>query len=214
MQLNKKKTVLASVIAIATFSSVAMAQMNYGDMDQAAHASVMQQSSATPMSMPVSAKLTKLTESGTDPFATLQEVIEMLEANPNTDWKKVNLEALRLHLLEMQDMTMNVDVVRKQIKNGFEAIVTPTTNRAVMSLTQVLSAHPAQMKAESGWDMQVSNNNGVFTLSVTTDNAGEVDKIRGLGYIGVMAYGNHHQPHHWAIASGNNPHGGQHNMKH
>jgi hypothetical protein len=69
------------------------------------------------------------------------------------------------------------------------------------------------MKAETGWDMQVQNNDGVFTLTVTTDNAKDIAKIRGLGYIGVMAYGNHHQPHHWAMASGENPHAG-HNMKH
>ena len=70
-----------------------------------------------------------------------------------------------------------------------------------------------QMKAETGWDMQVENIDNVFTLTVTTPIPDEVVKIRGLGYIGLMAYGNHHQPHHWAIATGNNPHAG-HNMKH
>jgi hypothetical protein len=154
-----------------------------------------------------------LTESGTDPFATLQEVIAALESNTNTSWEKVNIEALRLHLVEMQDMTINVDVKQRNIDNGFQAVVLPTTSRAVKSLTRVLSGHPAQMKAETGWDMQVQINNSVFTLTVTTDNAKDVAKIRGLGYIGVMAYGNHHQPHHWAMASGDNPHAG-HSMKH
>jgi hypothetical protein len=154
-----------------------------------------------------------LTESGTDPFATLQEVITALEANTGANWEKVNIEALRLHLVEMQDMTINIDVKQQHIDNGFQAVVTPTTNRAVKSLTRVLSGHPTQMKAETGWDMQVQNNNGVFTLTVTTDNVKDVAKIRGLGYIGVMAYGNHHQPHHWAIASGDNPHA-RHSMKH
>ena len=36
-----------------------------------------------------------LTESGTDIFATIQEVIQKLTADPGTDWSKVNLEALR-----------------------------------------------------------------------------------------------------------------------
>lgn len=43
----------------------------------------------------------ELTESGTDLFATIQEVIRKLEANPDTDWSKVNLEALREHLRDM-----------------------------------------------------------------------------------------------------------------
>ena len=191
-----------SITAIIIVAPMASAHMHHTNMN---HAAMMGHNTAA---APVALK-----ESGTDPFATLQEVITVLEANPGTNWEKVNIEALRLHLVEMQDMTINVDVKQQDINNGFQAVVTPTTNRAVKSITRVLSGHPVQMKAETGWDMQVQNNNGVFTVTVTTDNAKDGAKIRGLGYIGVMAYGSHHQPHHWAIASGENPHAG-HVMKH
>jgi hypothetical protein len=80
-------------------------------------------------------------------------------------------------------------------------------------MIRVLSAHPSQMKIETGWDMTVTSNNGIFTITVTTDQLLDVDKIRGLGYIGIMAYGNHHQAHHWAMASSENPHSEQ-AMKH
>ena len=192
-------------MVIAMVMTVVNAEIDHTNMD---HSAMMHHSQ--PM---IQVNEVTLTESGTDPFAVMQEAIAALEANPGTNWEKVNIEALRLHLVEMQDMTLNVDVTQTRIDNGFKAVVTPTSSRAVKSLTKVLSAHPAQMKAETGWDMQVSNNNGVFTLNVTTENAKDVAKIRGLGYIGVMAYGNHHQPHHWAMASGENPHAG-HNMKH
>jgi hypothetical protein len=191
-----------SIVAMIMAMPMASAHMHHANMN---HAAMMGNNTAT---TPV-----VLTESGTDPFATLQEVVTALEANPDTNWEKVNIEALRLHLVEMQDMTINVDVKHQYIDNGFQAVVTPTTNRAVKSLTRVLSGHPAQMKAETGWDMQVSNNDDVFTLTVVSKKAHEVAKIRGLGYIGVMAYGNHHQPHHWAMASGENPHAA-HNMRH
>ena len=156
---------------------------------------------------------TVLTEAGTDPFAVIQEAITLLEANPDTDWSMVNIEALRLHLVEMQDMTLNVTVEQEPIKLGFKGVITPTTNRALQSMSRVLSVHPSQMKEETGWDMVVTNNNGIFTIAVTTDQLQDVDKIRGLGYIGIMAYGNHHQPHHWAMASGDNPHS-EHIKKH
>ena len=149
---------------------------------------------------------TVLTEAGTDPFAVIQEAITLLEANPDTDWSMVNIEALRLHLVEMQDMTLNVNVVQQPINFGFQAVITPTTKRALQSMIRVLSAHPSQMKEETGWDMLVTDNNGIFTIEVTSNQLQDVDKIRGLGYIGIMAYGNHHQPHHWAMASGDNPH--------
>jgi len=191
-----------SIVAMIMAMPMASAHMHHANMN---HAAMMGNNTAT---TPV-----VLTESGTDPFATLQEVITALEANTGTNWEKVNIEALRLHLVEMQDMTINIDVKQQHIDNGFQAVVTPTTNRAVKSLTRVLSGHPAQMKAETGWDMQVSNNDDIFTLTVVSKKAHEVAKIRGLGYIGVMSYGNHHQPHHWAMASGENPHAA-HNMKH
>ncbi len=154
-----------------------------------------------------------LTEAGTDPFAVIQEAITLLEANPDTDWSMVNIEALRSHLVEMQDMTLNVNVEQEPIKLGFKAVITPTTKRALQSMSRVLSVHPSQMKKETGWDMFVTNNNGIFTVTVTTNQLQDVNKIRGLGYIGIMAYGNHHQPHHWAMASGDNPHS-EHVMKH
>ena len=196
------RTLSLSIAVMAIVMPMASADMHHANMN---HAEMMGRST-TPTQV-------VLTESGTDPFATLQEVIAALESNTNTSWEKVNIEALRLHLVEMQDMTINVDVKQRHIDNGFQAVVLPTTSRAVKSLTRVLSGHPAQMKAETGWDMQVQINNSVFTLTVTTDNAKDVAKIRGLGYIGVMAYGNHHQPHYWAMASGDNPHAG-HSMKH
>jgi hypothetical protein len=189
-------------LSMMMFVPIASAHMHHANMD---HAAMMGRNTATTQVV--------LTESGTDPFATMQEAIAALEANPETNWEKVNIEALRLHLVEMQDMTINVEVTQQSINNGFIAVVTPTTPRAVKSLKKVLSGHPIQMKAETGWDMQVSNNNGVFTLTVTTKKLKDVAKIRGLGYIGVMAYGNHHQPHHWAMASGDNPHT-EHNIRH
>ena len=232
MKLNKKIIYSAIAIAGITMATVALSQkhktMNHSDMK---HTSGMEHSSDMEYSCDMEHTSSMkhnvcsadnsisigsnavLSEAGTDPFAVIQEAIALLEANPDTDWSKVNIEALRLHLIEMQDMTLNVTVEQQPISLGFMAVITPTTNRALQSMSQVLSAHPSQMKEETGWDMVVTNNNGIFTIAVTTDQLKDVDKIRGLGYIGIMAYGSHHQPHHWAMASGENPHS-EHTMKH
>lgn len=147
-----------------------------------------------------------LTEAGTDPFAVIQEAIKGLEAGADTNWTKVDFEGLRKHLVEMNDMTLNVDVQETDIEDGFKAIVIPTHNRAIRSLSNVLKNHPVMMEAETGWKMKVERVNDLFVIKVTTKKLEEVDKIRGLGYIGVMAYGNHHQPHHKGMVLGNNPH--------
>ncbi len=152
-----------------------------------------------------------LTESGTDLFATVQEVIRKLEANPDTDWSKVNLEVLREHLRDMFEFSYNVDVISQQsIEQGVKIKVKPTTARAKKALAKVLSAHPMMLKMETGWNMQSQQQNDYYEITVTTTNPNEIDKIRGLGYIGMLAYGNHHQPHHWSMATGQDPHHGMH----
>ena len=153
----------------------------------------------------------ELTESGTDIFATIQEVIKQLDADPNTDWSKVNLEALRQHLRDMFEYSYNVDVVSQQpIAQGVKILVKPVTSRADQALDKVLAAHPMMLKMETGWTMQTLKQNGEYELTVTTTKPSEVDKIRGLGYIGLLAYGSHHQAHHWAMATGRDPHRSMH----
>jgi len=154
----------------------------------------------------------KLSEPGIDMFATIQEVIEKLNADPDTDWAKVNLEALRQHLRDMFEFSYNVDVLSQQpIEHGVKIRVKPVTTRAEQALDKVLSAHPAMLKMEMGWKMQATKADRTYQFTVTTLKADEVDKIRGLGYIGLLATGNHHQSHHWAMAKGQHPH---HNMDH
>ncbi len=152
-----------------------------------------------------------LTEAGNDAFGTIQEVIAKLNNDPNTDWGKVNLEVLRQHLLDMNDMTLNVAVIsQKSIHNGLEVTVRPTTDRAELALTRIFKAHPLMLKRETGWTMKVVKNNGLYMLTTTSDDSKDTLKIRGLGYIGLMAYGTHHQSHHWAMATGKNPHAEHH----
>ena len=150
---------------------------------------------------------TPLTEPGNDAFGAIQEVIRVLEADPNTDWSKVNLEALRQHLVDMHNMTLNVTVLsQKPVDNGVEILVLPDSAAAGASLDRVFAAHPAQLERETGWKMTVRKNNDKYDLLVTTQNLSEVAKVRGLGYIGILATGVHHQLHHWAMATGQHPH--------
>ena len=51
---------------------------------------------------------------GQDAFGALQEIVSILEADPHTDWSKVNLEALREHLIDMNEVTLRADAVRSR----------------------------------------------------------------------------------------------------
>ena len=171
---------LLTVVVIMGITVTAQGQHNHGNKR------------STPLTMP-----------GNDVFGTIQEVVKELEANSDTDWSKVNLEALRQHLLDMKAFTEEVKVLSQEpVKNGMKIHVKPKTERAAKALERLFSMHPAMLKKEKGWDMQITKQGEGWTITCTTNNKSEVEKIRGLGYIGLLAEGAHHQRHHWMIATG------------
>ena len=144
-----------------------------------------------------------LTMPGNEIFGTIQEVIQKLEADPNTDWSKVDLEALRQHLLDMKAFTEEVQVIsKKPVENGVEIQVRPENERAAGALKHLFSMHPAMLKSEKGWDMKARQNGRQWMITCTTKEKSEVEEIRALGYIGLLTEGAHHQMHHWMIATG------------
>jgi hypothetical protein len=140
---------------------------------------------------------------GQDAFGAIQEIVRILEADPKTDWSKVNLEALRQHLIDMNEVTLKADVVAKSIDGGIEVTVTGT-GRTVEAIQRMVpaQAHQVDQTHLNGWSAKTEPlPNGVL-LTVTSSDPPQVKHIRGLGFIGFMASGSHHQAHHLAMAKG------------
>lgn len=146
---------------------------------------------------------TPLKQTGSDVFDAIQEVVGQLKADPNTDWSKVDLEGLRQHLIDMKAFTEEVEVIEQTpIDNGIKMLVKPETDRADKALNHMLTMHPKMMKMERGWDMDAQQQGEQWEITCTTADPKEVDLIRGLGYIGILVEGAHHQVHHWMMATG------------
>lgn len=144
-----------------------------------------------------------LREGGQAAFATVQEITAMLMADPATDWSRVDLEALRQHLIDMDNVTMRADVTRDDIDGGARFTVTSADPIVQGSIRAMVLAHVATMNGVEGWDMRADEVAGGVVMTVTGP---DVARIRGLGFIGLMTVGMHHQAHHLALASGQNPH--------
>ena len=81
---------------------------------------------------------------GQDAFGAIQEIVRILEADPKTDWSKVNLEALRQHLIDMNEVTLKADAVTKPIDGGMEVTVTGT-ERTVEAIQRMVPAQAHQV---------------------------------------------------------------------
>lgn len=191
---NKAMTMVVPIMLLSMFFSVSGVAEEHMQHDHAVESNG-------------GAKSTPLTAPGNDAFAAIQEAVEKLMADPKTDWSHVDLEALRQHLVDMDNFTLHVNVVSQTpIDGGVEFTVKPATSQAAGSLDRLFTAHPTILKQESGWEMQVKKLGEGYTARVTSNKPDDVAKIRGLGYIGIVALGKHHQLHHWQMATGINPH--------
>ncbi len=141
---------------------------------------------------------------GQDAFAAIQEIVGILEADPHTDWSKVNIDALRAHLVDMNAVTLQANVAAKPIEGGMEFTVTGT-GPVTDSIRRMLTAHAATMNGADGWQYRAAEIEGGATLTVIPPPS-EASKLRGLGLFGILTSGMHHQMHHLMIARGEHPH--------
>ena len=144
------------------------------------------------------------TQPGQGAFAAIQEIVEILMADPKTDWSKVNIDALRQHLIDMNNVTLAANVKNEPIDGGMRFDVTgegPVRD----SIRRMTTAHAATMNGVDGWKFEAAEIEGGASLTVHAP-AKDADKLRGLGFLGVLTLGMHHQMHHLMIARGENPH--------
>jgi hypothetical protein len=144
-------------------------------------------------------------QAGQAAFAAIQEVVERLAADPKTDWSKVNVDALREHLVDMNNVVLSATVRNAPIAGGMRFDV--TGDGAVRdSIRRMTKAHAAMMNGADGWTFEAADIDGGAALTARAP-AKDQDKLRGLGFFGLLALGMHHGMHHLMIARGENPHG-------
>jgi hypothetical protein len=138
---------------------------------------------------------------GQDAFGAIQEIVRILDADPRTDWSKVDLEALRQHLIDMNEVTLKADAAPKQIDGGLEIAITGT-GRTLSAIQRMVPAWAQAMDDHQGWSTKAVPLPNGDLLTVTATDPNEVQHIRGLGFIGLLVSGSMHQPHHLAMAKG------------
>ena len=190
--MSRNRFVLGLIVAIAvatsavvTGSSLGKAQ-NHTDIN---HAQPMHGSEAAMPTMP-----------GQEAFGTIQEIVRILEADPTTDWSKVNIAALREHLIDMDEVTMRAVATERPLSNGVEITVTGE-GRTRDAIKRMVPAHTHELVA-LGWQAGTEDLPNGVKLIVTTGNPRQLMKLKALGFMGIMVLGSHHQPHHLMMAKG------------
>lgn len=143
-------------------------------------------------------------EVGQDAYAAIAEIVAILTADPRTDWSKVDIEALRQHLRDMHLVTLSSTVTVTPVPGGAEFAVTGP-GEVADAVRRMAHAHAMATKAELPFAVTVRDAGAVTHVRLTAPDGQDTAltaRIRGLGFIGWVASGGHHQAHHLAIARG------------
>ncbi len=138
---------------------------------------------------------------GQDAFGAIQEIVNILKSDASTDWSKVDISALRAHLVNMNQLVLNAEVSETKIDGGLSIVITGD-GRTLSAVQEMVVAHASTIEGYNGWSVIADTTADGATLTVTSEDADEAVLIQGLGFFGIMATGSHHQPHHlgWRAA--------------
>jgi len=141
---------------------------------------------------------------GQDAFGAIVEIVRILDADPQTDWSHVDLERLRQHLIDMNEVVLRAEVKTSPVPGGLlmDVIGVGRTESAIRAM---LVPHATELDQMPGLAAKTEPIAGGVRLTVTARDAEDgkaVARVRGLGFIGLLTLGAHHQSHHLAMARG------------
>lgn len=144
------------------------------------------------------------TLAGQDAFGAIAEIVRILDADPTTDWAKVDVERLRQHLVDMNEVVLRSIVHATPVLGGLAMEITGSA-RAEQAIRAMVVPHAAELDRTPSYTAKTETVPGGVRLTVIArkaDDAKLVARIRGLGFAGLMTEGAHHQVHHLAMARG------------
>ena len=181
-------TIATSAAALAT----PLAAQHADHSDHAGHVMAAPRASGVP------------SEPGDGSFAAIIEIVAMLSADPDTDWTRVDIDGLREHLVDMNQLVVGASVRSERLPNGLRMLI-DTSGRPGEAASRMVPAHAPFLAAETGWQSEVARDGDEIVWTVTAVDTGAVARIQALGFFGLMATGDHHRMHHIAIARGDGP---------
>lgn len=144
-------------------------------------------------------------EPGDGSFAAIIEIVAILSADPDTDWTRVDIDGLREHLVDMNQLVVGASVRSERLPDGLRMLI-DTSGRPGEAASRMVPAHAPFLAAETGWQSEVARDGDEIVWTVTAVDTGAVARIQALGFFGLMATGDHHRMHHMAMARGEAAH--------
>lgn len=144
-------------------------------------------------------------ETGQSQFAAIAEIITILRNDSDTDWKRVDINSLRNHLVDMDNVTTKAKV--ESVINDLSVSFTVSGDGVIAkSIQRMVMAHSPMLQQATGWSVTAEKRFDGANMQIQLDSIEELNVVAGLGFFGLLTIGAHHQQHHLMIAKGHSPH--------
>lgn len=145
-------------------------------------------------------------EGGQSAFAAIAEIVALLKADPKTDWATVDIDGLREHLVDMNELTLNA-TVQTSVEGQQVVFAVSGEGRTKSAIVAMVPVHASVLNDAGLYRIEVEETAEGATMRIEFGDATELAQIKGLGFFGIMASEAHHQAHHWQMAIGSgHPH--------
>jgi hypothetical protein len=139
--------------------------------------------------------------SGGDALGSIQETVGLLLSDPTTDWSDLRVSRLRQHLADLGEIVSRAEVDERPVDGGL-AITAGGSERTLAALRRAVPEHVRASEGFMDWEVTLRDAGGALELTITTDDAGEVAVVRGLGFFGYLASGVNRPQSHLGVVRG------------
>ena len=140
-------------------------------------------------------------------FKVLAGLVARLEADPTTDWRRVDLEAVRRHLADLERVTLAAEVRAEELPGGVGLTVTGPDPASVAAIRRLLPERAARLAEARRWKVATVTVPEGLRVEVRSLDPREAGRIRALGLTGLLVVGPLDEAYLLGLARGEPPPG-------
>lgn len=123
---------------------------------------------------------------GPPALTLLADLVARLEADPATDWQRVDLEAARAHLRDLDRLTLFARAEVRELVGGVELLVTGPDAAGEAAIRRLLPGAAARLAAARRWRLATAPIEGGLRVEVRSLDPRETERIRALGLVALL----------------------------
>lgn len=132
------------------------------------------------------------TQTGQSAFASIAEIVAIPEDNPDAQWSDVSIDALRSHLVDMDQLALSALVATTQIDEQTIQFHITSEGNTLRAIQFMLPTHAQMVRESSNWEIVAVRESDGVQLTIRTGSSEAFIKFEALGFFGFMTIGAHH----------------------